>query len=64
MKVSARFIPIIVFAFGIATLGAVTMQDTAGQTAAMTKAAQAFVETLTAEQKNRRDVPVQRRRSP
>ena len=51
MKVSARFIPIIVFAFGIATLGAVAMQDNAGQTAAMTQAAQAFLETLTPEQK-------------
>ena len=51
MKASARFIPIIVFAFGIATLGAVTMQDNAGQTAAMAKAAEAFLETLTPEQK-------------
>ncbi len=51
MKVSARLIPIAVVAFGLVTLGAATMQDNAGQTAAMAEAAQAFLETLTPEQR-------------
>ncbi len=51
MKVPVRLVPIIVFVFGLATLGAVTIQDQADQTAAMAKAAHAFVEALTEEQK-------------
>ena len=52
MKVSARFIPLAVVVLAVVTAGAATQQDKAGQTAAMAAAAQAFLDSLTPEQRS------------
>ena len=51
MKVSARLVPIVFVALAIVTAGAATMADNAEQTASMAKAATAFLETLTPDQR-------------
>ena len=51
MKVSARLVPLAFVVLAIVTAGAATMQDKAGQTASMAAAAQAFLDTLTPEQR-------------
>ena len=51
MKVSARLVPLAVVVLAMVTAGAATTQDKAGRTAAMAAAAQAFLDTLTPEQR-------------
>lgn len=51
MKVSARLVPLVFVVLAIVAAGAATLQDKAGQTAAMADAAQAFLDTLTPEQR-------------
>ena len=51
MKVSARLVPLAFVVLAIVTAGAATLQDKAGQTASMAEAAQAFLDTLTPEQR-------------
>ncbi len=52
MKVSARLVPLVFVVLAIVTAGAATMQDKAGQTASMAEAAQAFLDSLTPEQRS------------
>ena len=52
MKVSARLVPLVFMVLAIVTAGAATMQDKAGQTASMAEAAQAFLDSLTPEQRS------------
>ncbi len=52
MKVSARLVPLVFAVLAIVTAGAATMQDKAGQTASMAEAAQAFLDSLTPEQRS------------
>ncbi len=52
MKVSARLVPLFFVVLAIVTAGAATMQDKAGQTASMAEAAQAFLDSLTPEQRS------------
>ncbi len=52
MKVSARLVPLVFVILAIVTAGAATMQDKAGQTASMAEAAQAFLDSLTPEQRS------------
>ena len=51
MKVSARLVPLVFVVLAIVAAGAATMQDKAGHTASMAEAAQAFLDTLTPEQR-------------
>ena len=51
MKVSARLVPLAFVVLAIVTAGAATLQDKAGQAASMAEAAQAFLDTLTPEQR-------------
>ena len=51
MKVSARLVSLVFVVLAIVTAGAATMQDKAGQTASMAEAAQAFLNSLTPEQR-------------
>ena len=51
MKVFARLVPLVFVVLAIVTAGAATLQDKAGQTASMAEAAQAFLDTLTPEQR-------------
>ena len=52
MKVSARLVPLVFVVLAIVTAGAATMQDKAGRTALMAEAAQAFLDSLTPEQRS------------
>jgi len=51
MKVSARLVPLVFVVLAIAAAGAVPNEDKAARTAAMAGAAQAFLDTLTPEQR-------------
>lgn len=51
MKVPARLVPVVFAALAIVTAGAASMADNAEQTAGMAEAANAFLETLTPEQR-------------
>ena len=52
MKVSARLVPLAFVVLAIVTAGAATLQDKAGRTASMAEAAQAFLDSLTPEQRS------------
>ena len=57
MKTTARLVPIVFVVLALVTAGAATMRQNADEVAAMTEAAQAFLDTLTPEQRSQAMFP-------